>query len=108
LGRLQVGGDVAEELNLMRTHLKNVAVTDRPATNEDCRLPHLEEGGSRFENLLDTARAITVNDQVITVDTAVAHLSGVMGRPTIILFPDPPDWRWGLKSQTSIFILIKT
>ena len=98
---LQVGGNIAGELNLMRTHLKNVAATSRPTTDEDYRLPHIEDAGSRFEDFLDTARAITVTDQVITVDTAVAHLAGGLGHPTIILLPDPPDWRWGITTSST-------
>jgi ADP-heptose:LPS heptosyltransferase len=31
---------------------------------------------------------------VITVDTSVAHLSGALGRPTWILLPYTPDFRW--------------
>jgi ADP-heptose:LPS heptosyltransferase len=48
---------------------------------------------------LDTARAIRAIDQVITVDTAVAHLGGALGHPTTVLLPDPPDWRWGLRQH---------
>jgi len=98
---LQVGGDVAGELNLLRTQLKTAAAIVQPTTDDDCCLPHIEDAGSRFENFLDTARAITGTDQVITVDTAVAHLAGAMGHPTIILLPDPPDWRWGLTTTST-------
>jgi ADP-heptose:LPS heptosyltransferase len=33
-------------------------------------------------------------DIVITVDTSIAHLAGALGRPTWILLPHTPDWRW--------------
>jgi hypothetical protein len=96
---LQVGGDVSGELNRLRTHLKTVAAAFRLTTDESAGLPHIEDAGSQFEDFLDTARAITTTDQVITVDTAVAHLAGALGHPTTVLLPDPPDWRWGLNQR---------
>jgi ADP-heptose:LPS heptosyltransferase len=43
----------------------------------------------------DTAALISTLDVVITVDTAVAHLSAALGRPTwIMLGSQAVDWRW--------------
>ena len=50
----------------------------------------------------DTAAIIHHQDVVISVDTAVAHLSGALGRPTWIpLNQYGVDWRWGLNTDSS-------
>jgi tetratricopeptide (TPR) repeat protein len=49
----------------------------------------------------ETAAVLAGLDLVITVDTAVAHLAGTMGKPVWILVADPPDWRWGLQGETT-------
>jgi tetratricopeptide (TPR) repeat protein len=49
---------------------------------------------SDLHDLSDTAALITNLDLVITVDTAVAHLAGALGKPTWLLLPYAPDWRW--------------
>ena len=49
----------------------------------------------------ETAALISCLDLVITVDTAVAHLAGALGRPTWILLPYTPDYRWLLDREDS-------
>jgi hypothetical protein len=53
--------------------------------------------GVMLEDWNDTAQVISHLDIVISVDTAVAHLSAAMGKETWLLLPKIPDWRWGLK-----------
>jgi tetratricopeptide (TPR) repeat protein len=49
----------------------------------------------------ETAAAVSRLDLVITVDTALAHLAGALGRPTWLVLPDPPEWRWLLGREDS-------
>ena len=57
--------------------------------------------GEQLNDFADTAVVISQLDLIITVDTAVAHLAGAMGKPVWILLPFDPDWRWMLQRQDS-------
>jgi len=49
----------------------------------------------------DTAAVIENLDLVISVDTAVAHMAGALGRPVWTLIYQPTEWRWLLGRDDS-------
>jgi Flp pilus assembly protein TadD len=63
-------------------------------------LPLLDWTGE-LDDFADTAALVAALDLVITVDTAVAHLAGALGRPVWLLNRFGGDWRWLLDRNDS-------
>ena len=61
----------------------------------------LVDFSGEWRNFGDTAGFIEQLDLVVTVDTAVAHLAGALGKPVWILLPPNADWRWLLEREDS-------
>ncbi|MBN2314924.1 MAG: tetratricopeptide repeat protein [Sedimentisphaerales bacterium] len=55
----------------------------------------------KLNDFSDTAAVIENLDLIISVDTAVLHLSGAMGKPAWALLSSSPDWRWLLARHDS-------
>jgi Flp pilus assembly protein TadD len=49
-----------------------------------------------LRDFAETAGLVSQLDLLVTVDTAVAHLAGAMGKPVWVLLAQLPDWRWML------------
>jgi tetratricopeptide (TPR) repeat protein len=56
---------------------------------------------SDLTDFAETAALVSGLDLVISVDTSAAHLAAALGRPTWILLPYLPDYRWLLDRDDS-------
>ena len=63
--------------------------------------PNVTRYGDTFKDFADTAALIANLDLVITVDTAVAHLAGALGKPVWLMNRYASCWRWLQKGVDS-------
>lgn len=63
--------------------------------------PNLADWTEALDDFADTAALIEALDLVISVDTAVLHLAGALGKPVWLLNRYVPDWRWQLAGEES-------
>lgn len=66
------------------------------STRVDMHLPELQ-----ISDWNATTALVSALDVVVTVDTSMAHLAGALGKPTWVLLPYAPDWRWQLQRADS-------
>lgn len=74
-----------------------------PTADSDAiqRFPGMFDTSAMLVEFEETAALIANLDMVITVDTAIGHLSGALGKPVWILLPKASDWRWLLDRPDS-------
>jgi tetratricopeptide (TPR) repeat protein len=87
--------------------ISNVAFFSLQKGNAARQARHLPAGvqlidhTKEIHDFSDTAAFIQNLDIIISVDTAVAHLAGALGKPVWMLLPFVPDWRWMLDREDS-------
>jgi Flp pilus assembly protein TadD len=77
---------------------KPVPARDLP---DMAQFPGMTDISADLTDFGETAAVIENLDLVITVDTAMGHLAGALGKPTWILIPKAADWRWMLDRDDS-------
>ena len=78
---------------LARSGVTGVSLQVGPAAREAASLD-LRDWSAGLTDYAETAGLIDNLDLVLTVDTSVAHLAASMGKPTWIMLPHCPEWRW--------------
>ena len=75
------------------------------AASDQARTPpagmEMTDWTPELADFADTAALVANLDLVISVDTAVAHLAGAIGKPVWVLLPLSPDFRWLLNRDDS-------
>ncbi|WP_270977468.1 hypothetical protein [Campylobacter upsaliensis] len=65
---------------------------------------NIKDVSFELNDWLATSEALREVDLLVSIDSAIAHLSLALGIPTLVLLGDRFDWRWGkLESPKSIF-----
>ncbi|MBS1208509.1 MAG: glycosyltransferase 9 family protein [Proteobacteria bacterium] len=88
LAQLQALGELPAQFFVLQ---KDVGIEDRASWRN---MPWLNDLGAELGDFADTAAAIEQLDLVISVDSAVLHLAGALGKPVWALLAYTPDWRW--------------
>jgi tetratricopeptide (TPR) repeat protein len=73
----------------------------RDTDQEALKKSSIKYFGAEINDFTETQALCEVMDLVISVDTCMAHLSGALGKPTWVILPYSPDWRWLLDRDDS-------
>ena len=67
------------------------------------KFPNVTLVDKEISDFSQSALLLNSIDKVITVDTSLIHLAGTLNKKSLLLLPKIPDWRWGLKGNTSMW-----
>jgi len=73
------------------------AALEELASRHGRRVTHWQEAIDDYD---ETAALVTALDLVISVQTAVVHLTGALGRPAWVMVPYCPEWRYGFTGES--------
>lgn len=94
---LELLGQLSKVANLYLIQ-KEVRPSDQQYLDAHPEIAYL---GPQIHDFEDSGAIIQNMDEIITIDTSLAHLAGALGKKTKVLLPWVPDWRWLLDRQDS-------
>jgi tetratricopeptide (TPR) repeat protein len=62
---------------------------------------HLIDHTAMIGDFADTTAFVAHLDLIVSVDTAIVHLAGAMGKPVWVMLQYTPDFRWLLSGETT-------
>ena len=80
---------------------KDLTNKERDLINNEINLIEFTETLDSDGAFLDTASIITNCNLIISVDTSIAHLAGILNKQVWVLLKKFPDWRWLLNRKTT-------
>lgn len=82
-----------------KIRLVSIQISPSEAELEVMHAKGIKNLASDIRNLSDMAGALANVDQLLTIDSAPAHLAGALNLPTTLLIPPRIDWRWGCHAE---------
>lgn len=73
------------------------------AVNATLRRPILSFPAEETFDMEDLAGLVGAVDMVVTVQTTLAHLTGALGVPGLVMIPRWPEWRYGLQGERMVW-----
>jgi hypothetical protein len=63
----------------------------------------LDFGSKTTPEMADVAALMMNLDLIVSIDTAVVHVAGALGRPVWVALPSAPDWRWMRQREDTLW-----
>jgi hypothetical protein len=81
----------------------SVQVGDRAPDVARLESGSISDLSPQLRDFAETAAVMENLDLIVTIDTAVAHLAGALGRPVWVMVPALSDWRYPPGSDSNIW-----
>lgn len=88
-----------QKAHFVSLQYKDVAGLDDFCKKHEVKIHHWKRG-VQTDDYDDTAALVSELDLVVSVTTAVVHLSGAIGKRCLCLVPEKPRWFYGLKGDS--------